>query len=163
MVDKNGKLFGKINLIDLIIILVIVAVLAFVALRVTGVVGGGQAKAESVVISFFADEAPDYVIDYIHEGDPIRDFNEEVGLGKVTSFEAGESIAYEASILGTQDTQLVRKEGYSSVAITALAEGVLGDNGVTIGGELYGVGHTLTISVGRAKIYAKVSGIEPAA
>ena len=34
MVDQNGKLFGKINLIDLIIILVLLALVATVAVRV---------------------------------------------------------------------------------------------------------------------------------
>ena len=32
MIDKNGKLFGKINLIDLLIILVIIAAAVFLSL-----------------------------------------------------------------------------------------------------------------------------------
>ena len=40
MIDKNGKLFGKINIIDLLIILVIVAAAAFFAVRYLG--GGGE-------------------------------------------------------------------------------------------------------------------------
>ncbi len=42
--DKNGKLFGKINLIDLLVALIAVAVVAAVALKMTGHLGAAVAK-----------------------------------------------------------------------------------------------------------------------
>lgn len=36
LVDEKGKLFGKINLIDLVVLVVVIAALAFAALRLTG-------------------------------------------------------------------------------------------------------------------------------
>lgn len=162
MIDKNGKLFGKINLIDLLIIIVILAVAAFVALRVTGVVGGsGGGNTTPVRISFEGSEVPDYVIDYIHEGESVMDFNEEVTMGVVESFTTGEPISYEIAADG--QVQPIRKEGHVSLDLKITADAVMGEHGATIGGELYGVGHTLVIFAGQAKLYLKISGIEPLA
>lgn len=45
IIDEKGKLFGKLNLIDLLVVLVLVAVLLFVALRFAG--GGNDTPAAS--------------------------------------------------------------------------------------------------------------------
>lgn len=157
MIDKNGKLFGKINLIDLIIVLVIILVVVFVALRVTGV-GGGDEGAAPVRISMFASEVPDYVLEYLVEGDSVMDFTEETELGTVESFETGEPFSYETTTNG--EVQSVVKKGHKSLTLNVTGNAVLGEHGATIGGELYGVGHTLTVFAGKAKIFLRISGIE---
>lgn len=157
MIDKNGKLFGKINLIDLIIILVIIIVVVFVALRVTGG-GGGDSGAVPVKISFFATEVPDYVVDYINVGDSVMDYTEDVAMGTVESFETGEPLGYDTDANG--EVQAVVREGHKSLSMTITGKAVMSEHGATIGGELYGVGHTLTIFAGKAKLYLKISGIE---
>lgn len=43
--DKNGKLFGKINIIDLLVIVIAVAVVAAVALKMTGHMGAVRTEA----------------------------------------------------------------------------------------------------------------------
>lgn len=43
--DKNGKLFGKINIIDLLVIIIAVAVVAAVALKMTGHMGAVRSEA----------------------------------------------------------------------------------------------------------------------
>ena len=43
--DKNGKLFGKINIIDLLVIVIAVAVVAAVALKMTGHLGAVRSEA----------------------------------------------------------------------------------------------------------------------
>lgn len=42
--DKNGKLFGKINIIDLLVIVIAVAVVAAVALKMTGHLGAVRSE-----------------------------------------------------------------------------------------------------------------------
>ena len=157
MIDKNGKLFGKINLIDFIIVLIVIALAAFVALKVVDK-GNEGANLSEVRISFFGEETPDYVTKYIENGTPVLDGTEKVSLGTVESFELGSPLSYATTTNG--DVQQVFKEGYSSVSITAIVKGELGANGVTIDGVLYGVGHTLPIYAGKAKLFMKVSGIE---
>ncbi|NLV86436.1 MAG: DUF4330 family protein, partial [Clostridiales bacterium] len=55
MIDQNGKLFGKINLIDLIIIIVLIALLAFAALKFTNA-RNSDTELVDLKISFYSDE-----------------------------------------------------------------------------------------------------------
>lgn len=160
MVDKNGKLFGKVNLIDLIIVIVLIAIVAFVAVRVVNRDDGSE-NISQVRISFFGEETPDYVANALEVGTPILDSTENITIGTVEKFETGSPLGYDTDANG--EVQQVVRQGYSSVSITAIGQGILGDHGVTINGVLYGVGHTLTIYAGKAKLYLKVSGIEPIA
>lgn len=161
MVDKNGKLFGKINLIDFIILLVVVIAVVFAALRVTGVVGGREPeKPVPVRMSFFGTEVPDYVMDYVSVGDKVYDYNAEVVLGAIESFETGAPLGYVVDDLG--EAHEVNRTGHCSVTLTLVGEAVIGrDYGFTVDGNLYGVGHTTLLYVGEAKFYVKVSAIEP--
>ena len=47
---KDGKLFGKINIIDLLVILIAVAVVVMVALKMTGHLGGTNTAATTKVV-----------------------------------------------------------------------------------------------------------------
>ena len=157
MIDKNGKLFGKINLIDLLIVLVLIALAAFVALKVVDKSDEGAALTQ-VRISFFGEETPDYVANVLENGTTILDSKENITLGTIEDFEIGAPLGYDTNANG--EVQQVIRQGYNSVSITAVGTGELTEHGVTIDGVLYGVGHTLTIYAGKAKLYLKVSGIE---
>lgn len=157
MIDKNGKLFGKINLIDFIIILVVIALVAFVALKVVDK-GNEGANLSQVRISFFGDETPDYVAKVLENGTSVLDSTENVTLGTVESFEVGAPMGYDTNANG--EVQQVVRQGYNSISLSVIGTGELTEHGVTINGVLYGVGHTLVIYAGKAKLYMKISGIE---
>lgn len=160
MIDENGKLFGKINLIDLLIVILVIALLVFVAMKVVS--GRNNApELTEVEISFFGDEVPDYVTEYIHEGDSVLDSTDDVTMGTIKSVSFGAPISYITDVDG--QTREIEKTGYSSVDLTITTTAQLTANGVEIGGTLYGVGHTLAIYAGRAKMWVRVSGIVPAA
>ncbi len=160
MIDNNGKLFGKINLIDLLIVIVLVALVAFVALKVVHK-DDGQANISPVRISFYGEETPDYVANVIEKGTSVLDSKENVTLGTIEDFKIDAPLGYDTNANG--EVQQVIRQGYNSISITTTGSGVIGEHGVTIDGVLYGVGHTLTIYAGKAKLYLKVSSIEPVA
>ncbi|MEA4895496.1 MAG: DUF4330 domain-containing protein [Oscillospiraceae bacterium] len=157
MLDKNGKLFGKINLIDFVIILILIALAVFAAMKIADK-GSENANISEVRISFFAEETPDYVANVLEKGTSVLDSAENVNMGTVESFEIGAPIGYDMDANG--EVQQVIRQGYNSVTISAVGKGELTEHGVTIDGVLYGVGHTLTIYAGKAKLYLKISGIE---
>ena len=160
MIDSKGKLFGKINIIDLIIVLVLIALVALVA---TKVVGRSEAAStlSDVRFTFYSEEVPDYVVDVLEQGTSVMDSAEKTTMGTVESFEAGEPLGYETDTKG--QIQSVTRPGYKSLTITAVGKATLTEHGAEIDGVLYGVGHTLTIYAGKAKLYIKISGIENAA
>lgn len=160
MIDKNGKLFGKVNLIDLIIVLILASLAVFAVLKFA-TPGDTNSEAAQIKLTLFCEETPDYVTEYIEQGAPVYDSKEGVTIGTIESFETGDPIGYETKEDESDKVEYqVSRDGYSSVTLIVDATGVSGVNGVTVNGVLYGVGHTMTVYAGEAKLYLRVKGIE---
>ncbi|MCL2342599.1 MAG: DUF4330 family protein [Firmicutes bacterium] len=159
MVDKKGKLFGKINLIDLLILLVLIAAAAYVGLRMAGVVGSKPPATTQLRVSFFSNEVPNYVVDYIVPGTSVFDATAQATLGTVEAKPTvGPTVGYEQSSTGLEIIPPLTNT--VSLTLTFIVNAVYGEHGFTIGETNYGVGATLTIFAGEAKLYGKISGIE---
>lgn len=160
MIDKNGKIFGKVNLVDLIIIFILIAMAAFAVFKFA-IPSDSEVIETQMYLTLFCEETPDYVLDYLIEGSPVYDSSEGVAIGTLESFEIGEPVGYEPKGDG-KDYSLyqVSRDGYSSVTLRIIASGVNGVRGATIEDVLYGVGHTMTVYAGQSKLYLRVSGIE---
>lgn len=160
MIDQNGKLFGKINLIDLIIVLILLALVATVAVRV--VKNREQTSTiQKVSITFYTEEVPDYVPKAMEKGASCLDATENSNLGTLESFEAGDPLGYVTNTKG--QVEAVVRQGYNSLEFTSVADGEIIANGVKINGVTYAVGHSLTVYAGKAKAYCKIKDIQPAA
>lgn len=159
MVDQNGKLFGKINLIDLIIIIILVALVATVAVRVMHN-REQTASVQKVRITFYTEEVPDYVPKAMAKGTPCKDATENSDLGTLESFETAEPLGYITDTNG--EVEAVQRQGYNSLEFASLAEGELTANGVKINGVTYAVGHSLTVYAGKAKVYCRIKALDAA-
>lgn len=159
IIDKKGKLFGKINVIDLIIVVVLIAAAGIFGYKY---LSGNQMVASSEVpatITFYAEEVSDFVLDgTIKEGDVVYDVQEKSNIGTVKSVTYGESVSY----IETSDGRWVKttKPDYQSVTITCEAYGTEFPNGIIIADNNYYIGHTFTIAAGKAKIHLRVFDIE---
>lgn len=160
MIDKNGKIGGKVNLIDLLIVIVILAAIAFVGYRFILKDKTGIINNETVILEFTSEEVNDFTIERLEAGAPVLDYDENNYLGTVTGFELGEPASYEVNEYG--ETVRLSLPGCNSVVLTAEAAGTLDGNGVVIGGARYGIGHTMIIFAGDCKLFGKISGINPA-
>ncbi|NCB50908.1 MAG: DUF4330 domain-containing protein [Clostridia bacterium] len=159
MIDEKGRLFGKVNLIDLIIVIIIIAALVFLGVKFLGP-ESTAANTQKAVVSFYYEECPNYVADQLKAGDSVWDSGDNVTIGTVKDWTTADSVTYLLDDNG--NTVQTSKDGYCALTLRCEAEGVIGEHGITINGTLYGVGHTLTMYAGEAKLYLKVSGIEPA-
>ena len=158
MIDKNGKVFGKINIIDL---LVLIALVAAIAVFGFAKLGGGKASlsndADEVEIVFYVEQVSDFVVNKINIGDKVCDADKNIYFGVVSNVEKGPAVLYNQ----TADGQLVvtDKQDYSSAYITVTAKGKMNDYGAKFESTQYTVGHSLTIRAGNAKIYLRVYDI----
>ena len=159
IIDKKGKLFGKINVIDLLIIAVLILAAAIFGYKY---LSGGEtvvSTSKPATITFYAEEVSDFVLDgTIKEGDMIYDVQEKSNIGTVKSVAYGDSVSY----LSNSEGEWVKgsKPDYKSVTITCEAYGTEFPHGIVIADNNYYIGHSLTIAAGKAKIYLRVSNIE---
>ncbi len=159
MIDEKGKLFGKINIVDLIILIIVLAAVAYLGFTLLGP-EGTVTGTDTVTLSFYLEECPAYVVDSLNVGDTVWDSSDNVVLGTVKDWEATDFYIFIADNNG-HSVQVVDVNN-NKLELNVTATGVLEEHGIRIGGTLYGVGHSLTIYAGHAKLFLKVSGIEAA-
>lgn len=168
IIDNKGKLFGKINVIDLLIVVVIVAAVALIAFK-TVIPDGGTETTQSgevvkqedvdVFFEFYAEEVPEYVVDgTMKKGDKVTEVGTDNLMGEIVDFEIKDSVAYASDDEGKWVAS--PKPNYKSVRVRCKGKGDYYEHGCKIKGAKYYVGHTMTIAAGRAKLYLKISDIE---
>ena len=142
MIDEKGRLFGKINIIDLLVILVIAAALCFAVFRyVLPDRNSGKAVQKELVL--YCHDTPRFTAEQIEKGARVWDQGYDV----------------ETVTDASGKTHLVENDWLVSVTLVLDAEGVPDEFGIRIGGSLYASGHTMTVFAGDAKLYLKVQEI----
>lgn len=161
MIDKEGKLFGKINIIDLLIILVVVAALIFVAIKVIGHdSNAGEAQGSKVRIGFYAAQVEEgFDENVFYEGAPLYEDLTNVSLGKLTDWNVEPEYEYQVNSEG--ETVKLEHTNNHFVNITAEVEGTMAPDGLHIGSSLYCVGAHYTIHVGTGKLYVECCELTP--
>ena len=155
IIDKKGKLFGKINIIDFLILIILVAAIVILGMKF---LGGGRGKdTQKIEIKFRIEEIDEWVTENVEVGDALYDGTYEQDLGIVTNVEVSPSETWGLNA----DGQYVKstREGFKSMTITGEVMGTKTDVGCKVGGELYGVGHSMILYAGNAKLYLRVYDI----
>ena len=121
-----------------------------------GLVSGGN--TETYVITFTGDEVPNYVAERVELGAPVTDDACVVDLGTVLDVKLDESVSYNTNAAG----ELVASSRDDSKSIKLYCEVQASDNGygVTIDGTDFGVGHTMVVRAGDAKMYLTLYDIQ---
>lgn len=148
---------ARFNIVDAIVIAVILCAAALVGYKVIG--GGMSGRNESTYeMKFMCEEVPEFAASIIQEGDKVVDEQKDVPLGEVTAVKLGDSRTYTTDSQGVVHCQ--PKPYYNSVELTTTLKAGDYDNGVIVGSSKYGVGHSITIRAGKAKIFGRVSQIK---
>ena len=162
VIDKNGKLFGKISIIDIIVILLILAAGSFLGIRYLSTANspiGAGAALDELEIKFYSEEVNDFVVDAINIGDSAKEFAQYASFGKVTNVEVSPSIIwvqdFDGNIYGAP-----KEDRYYSVTVTMRAKGKIDDTGFSLDGTTYFVGKTVILYLGQAGFQGRISGVE---
>ena len=159
IINKESKVFGLINIIDLLIIVLLIA---------SGIFFAGRVKSGEITIiqqpttspyemRFFVESVQDFTVEKMRVGDELFDDQSNVSLGVIVELNQGPSIEWNPNSSGV----LVNspKEGWSSLEVVTHVNATPYEHGVRIAGNPYSVGHSMTIRAG-GKIFLRVSGIE---
>ena len=162
IIDKNGRLFGKVSIIDVLLIALVLAAGVFVSARFLSSrdnpIGAGGALDE-LEIKFYSEEVNDFVVDAIKEGDAAKEYAQYANFGTVVKVERTDSITW----VGDMDGIILpsSKDGYySSVTVTTRARGKINDIGFELDGTNYFVGKTVIMQFGKAGFQGRISGVE---
>ena len=160
MIDKNGRIGGKINLFDLLIVIIILAVAGSLIIRFFINDETGIIVNEPVIIEFTSTEVNDYTVEWLELGAPVIDSTTDNGLGTVIDIKIDDAVTYTVTDSGETVATIV--PDCKSVVITIDAAGTVDDNGLLIENFRYGVGHSLVVFAGKCRLSGKISGIDPA-
>ena len=160
IIDKNGKLFGKISIIDIVIVALLVVAVCFLGLRFLnrnspGLSGSSLDKLE---ITFYSEEVNDFVADAISIGDSTMEMAQYASFGTVTDKIVGPSITWVPDAAGV--VHGAPKDKYYSLTVKMTAYGTIGSTGFTVDGTTYFVGRTVVLYVGKAGFQGRIASVE---
>ena len=157
LIDKNGRLFGLISVIDVIVILVVAVMAVALYLKTnTKTHTSTSVQNDTITYQVLARAVPEYVVDAVHEGDKIYDNDRASGgcLGEITAIEVGEGTELTKFADGTMG--LAPAEGTVNLLLTIQGSGLV-DEGRYMLNRVYDLG----VNAGRnfATTYAYFPGI----
>jgi hypothetical protein len=159
IIDKKGRLFGKISIIDILIIgVLLVAIVAGYKYFAPSAAGSIPEKQDKLQIVFYQEEVNDFTAHAVKKGDPAKDAILHTSLGQVVDVETDKSVSWVKSDKG--EFFASSKEGYSSVYITLEASGSTGGSGAVVGGSTYYIGQIVTLHAGNAAFYGRIYSIK---
>ncbi|MBC8586931.1 DUF4330 domain-containing protein [Paratissierella segnis] len=156
MIDKNGKLFGKISIIDLIIIILVILAGIF-AVKKLGIFtpkGNVTDSTDKIQVVFYQEEVNSFTANNVKLGDPTSETLQNMSFGAVTDIQTEDSVSWGEDKDGKQVKST--KNGFNAVYITTETNGVIGPNGINIGGSNYYIGQFITLRVGTSIFYGRI-------
>lgn len=155
MIKKNMKVF---NFVDLLVIVALISIILFLYntfFKKEIIINNDK----NFVVEFYVDMSPEYVFDYIKEGNKIYHDKDSkyIFLGEVTNIKLDSCYVY----MPNKNGEIIKstKEGYKSALITANVKGTPKNNGFTVEDSKYFVGSNFTSSVGMGKVYTVINKI----
>ncbi|MCL2363384.1 MAG: DUF4330 domain-containing protein [Defluviitaleaceae bacterium] len=155
MIDRDARLFGKINIIDAVLILALVGAIIF---GVNFIRGGGAfigGESREFIIGFHSPEVDDFSATIINIGDNAFDHILGNFLGEVYDVVVGPSVVWNVDQYG--NSVLSTMEGFSELTVYVRITGTPDNHGVLVAGNRYGVGMNRALRAGAAAMQMRVS------
>ena len=125
LIDRDGRLFGKISVIDVIVLAVVVVLVAAVFTKTRMPQTGATVSTVPVVYTMRVQNQPEYMLDAIQVGDQLFDEARSTGgsLGTITDVQVSDG-TYQAS-LNDGTVAMVPAEGYYDLLLTIEGEALV--------------------------------------
>ena len=156
IIDKKGRLFGKVSIIDILAIAIVIAIAVFVGGKLKKADTGSPftPKEDRIQTVYLIEELRDFVADELKVGDLARESVHKAIFGNVVDIKRDKSIYWVRTDQGRISKS--SREGYSCVYITMEGTGTYGNNGVTIGTGEYFIGQSIVLNIGKTQLYGVI-------
>lgn len=156
IIDNKGRLFGKINIIDLLVVLLIAAVVARFAISTRNKPTSIETK--TIQAMFLVKDVREATSSVIKVGDVVREVKTNVVLGEVTDVRVEPSQVF----VDTADGRVVAATHpvFNDVYITVEGKGTASSNAVVIGNSEIRIGTSLVLTTNIYSVTSTVVGIQ---
>lgn len=140
IIDRNGRLFGKISIIDVIVILAVVVMALAIYVKTHKPQTGSNVSSTTIVYQMKVDNLPQYVVDAIQVGDDIYDKERSTGgsLGKITDIQISDG-TYEAK-LDDGTYEIIPAQDRYNLLLTIEGQGLVESDGSYLLNRVYDLG-----------------------
>ena len=158
MIDKKGRLFGRISLVDIFVVSVFLAIVLFGVMRFGNTSGIGILETpQPLVMSFVIENLETFTADSISIGDPVFGVQTGVNFGHIIDIVRRPTIEYHANDQGLLVAS--HRPNHYQVIITAAFEGFPMQNGVWVMGHTFLVGEYIVVGAGSTNIFMNIYDI----
>jgi len=160
VIDKKGKLFGKVSIIDVVIIVVVIGAIVGFAYKLTKSNAVTPfTKTDQLEITLFADDIDKFVIDAIQIGDVVKDRSANVVFGTLESIEVADARIQGIDIDGK--VVLSSRPDHVSLKIKVRGTGIYSENSLTsIGNVNYYLNRSMEVAIGDVIGWLRISDIK---
>ncbi len=133
VIDHNGRLFGKISVIDVLVILVVIALAGALYVKNSRPHTSASVTTQTITYQVLVEGAQNYLKENIHVGDKVYDLNYSSGgsaLGEITAIEEQPGSKMATFTDGTMG--LAEVEDGVNLLLTIEGEGLINDKGYSI-------------------------------
>lgn len=159
IINKEGKLFGKISVIDIAVILIIAVLAACIYIRFSGTTQTIATSGEDIGCTFLVRNIRSFSVDALERGGSVYDKTSKEYIGKITDvrIEAGE---YQVNMADGSFKTISPDDRYNAY-ITVEFEGKVGENGYyTAANKYLAAGTTVVINTKYAQCESTVYSIK---
>ena len=140
ILDRDGRLFGKISIIDVIVILVVAVLALAVYVKTQMPQTGTSVSTTTVVYQMKLNNQPEYMLSAIQIGDEMFDKERSTGgsLGTIIDIEV--SPGTDQGELDDGTVAYVPAEGYYDILLTIEGDALVGSDGSVALNRIYDLG-----------------------
>lgn len=151
-IDERGRIFGKVNVVDVLVLLVIIAIVVFAVVRLTG----SGSETVPLRVTFTVEEVRQATVDALQVKGTVRDEGGTV-LGKVVEVTASPALEE----VPTPEGQLKASESpiFRDVDIVVRGEGRVSGSTVRIGSIPLRVGRKVTLIGTGYEVQSVIMGV----
>ncbi|RKD25319.1 protein of unknown function [Caminicella sporogenes DSM 14501] len=148
-VDDKGRLFGTVNLFDLLVILLIFALIGGAAYKFIYLDNKVALSESDITVTLWIEDVRKVTVDTINVGDVVREYDSNLLFGTIVDKEVKPH--YEE--VETSDGRVVnaKVDGKYDVYITLKCRGIVSDNAISIASKEVKIGGKIIL---KHKLYA---------